>query len=74
MLGTTGTVTRTVKVQDVKHVGGQARVEGEHDETVTEACIVVGQPSDGKLRVVVFSDHGVSEGREVDEHGFTPAS
>jgi hypothetical protein len=80
MVGTTGTVTRTVSVQDVKHVGGQARVEGEHDETVTEACIVVGVVKPAKegdkerLRVVVFSDHGVSEGREVDEDGFTAAS
>jgi hypothetical protein len=75
MVGTTGTVTRTVSVQDVRQVGGQARHEGEHDETVTEACIVVAQPAVGKLRVAVFgSNGGLAEPREVDEQDFTAAS
>jgi hypothetical protein len=74
MVGTTGTVTRTVSVQDTKNVGGQVRVEGEHDETVTEACIVVAQPAVGKLRVAVFgANGGLAEPREVDEHEFTAA-
>lgn len=73
MLGTTGTVTRRVKVQDVKHVSGQARVEGEHEELVTEACIVVGELADGKLQVVVFGSDGVSSGRAVDEDDYYPA-
>lgn len=74
MVGTTGTVTRTVSVQDVKHVGGQARVEGEHEETVTEACIVVGELAVGKLRVVVFGGDGIREGRDVEDKDFTPAT
>ena len=73
MLGSTGTVNRTVTVQDVKHVGGQARVEGEHEEKVTEAAIVVAELPEGKLRVVVFSGDGISEGRTIDENGFTHA-
>jgi hypothetical protein len=71
MVGTTGRVARTVEVQDVKQRGSQTVVEGTHEETITEACIVVGELPEDKLRVVVFGMDGVREARTVAAEEFT---
>jgi hypothetical protein len=74
MVGTTGTVGRKVEVQDVVHRGSQVIVDGTTEEDVTEACIVVAELPDKKLRVVVFgASGGVQDPRTIDASEFTPA-
>jgi hypothetical protein len=74
MVGSTGTVVREVTVPDVKQRGSQSVVEGEHTEVVHEACLVVAELPENKVRVVVWgAGGGVGEPRVVSLDEFTAA-
>jgi hypothetical protein len=69
MVGTTGKVRRTVKIDETKVRGNSVEIVGSHEETVDDAAIVVGQ-REGKLCVLVFSEAGIAGPREVDPDDF----
>jgi hypothetical protein len=69
MVGTTGSVVRTVSVQDVSHSSGQPVVTGSHTEQVEDACVVLSVLGE-LLKIYLFATgHTV----EVHHSEFKPA-